>query len=93
MLHAVEPRDASHRLRINELPVPEDTDTPDNFQPTPELSDDDWEPPDKEEEAAPTDLGSSNSSKDDPMVVWLLNLRMPSGYSVLCKQLTASTLL
>ncbi len=47
---AVEPRVPSHRLRRDEFPVPEDTETPDVSQPVLELSEDDHASPDKEEE-------------------------------------------
>ena len=47
---AVEPRVPSHRLRRDEFPVPEDTETPDVSQPILELSEDDHASPDKEEE-------------------------------------------
>jgi len=47
---AVEPRVPNHRLRRDEFPVPEDTETPDVSQPVLELSEDDHASPDKEEE-------------------------------------------
>jgi len=47
---AVEPRVPSHRLRRDEFPVPEDTETPDVSQPVLELSEDDHTSPDKDEE-------------------------------------------
>ena len=46
----MEPRVPSHRLRRDEFPVPEDTETPDVSQPVLELSEDDHASPDKEEE-------------------------------------------
>lgn len=65
MLHAVEPRVASHRLRRDEFPVPEDTDTPDISQPVLELSEDDRESPDKEEEEEGQAEGEEEDEEDD----------------------------
>lgn len=46
----MEPRVPSHKLRRDEFPVPEDTDTPDISQPVVELSEDDRASHDREEE-------------------------------------------
>ncbi|DBB00828.1 TPA: hypothetical protein ACH3X1_000756 [Trebouxia sp. C0004] len=46
----MEPRVPSHRLRRDEFPVPEDTETPDVSQPVLELSEDGHASPDKEDE-------------------------------------------
>ncbi|DBA78424.1 TPA: hypothetical protein ACH3X2_007918 [Trebouxia sp. C0005] len=69
----MEPRVPNHRLRKDEFPVPEDTETPDVSQPVLELSEDDHASPDKgeedeqvEEEEDEDDIPDAGAIEEEP---------------------------